>query len=156
MLGAHCDFTSSTGKIHESKLFVSPYPIPCHSPNLPSPSSWTLGLVGPLPILPLTQMEIRETARPINPHTPVHTCAQTHSSCTLTPPQLPPSTHKISWDFTSFELKKTKLWLPATAFLVSENQCVLLRLELAGDPGGEEPACPGLITVLMFTHTGQR
>lgn len=86
MLGAHWDLTLSTGKIHGSKLFLSPRPIPCHSPNLPSPSSRALGLAGPLPTLPLTQMEIRQTAKQINPTcecTPKHTQAHVYSPPTL-------------------------------------------------------------------------
>ena len=39
-----------------------------------------------------------------------------------------------------------KLWLPATAFLVSENQCVLVRLALAGTQEARRlPAPAGLL-----------
>lgn len=79
-------------------------------------------------------MEIRETAKSVNPHMPVHTHAHTahgHSPRPLT------STQRI-WEFTSFELKNMKLWLPETAFLVSENLCSC-KAGVAGDPGGEIP-----------------
>lgn len=110
-------------------------------PLLPDP-----GLGGSPPNSAISQMKIRDRSADQSLHTGTH--VHTHSH----PPPL--STHKISWEFTSIELKKIKLWLSPTIILVSENLCVLVGPELVGDPGGG-PARPRLTTALTLTYTGQ-
>lgn len=44
---AHCDFTSPTGKIHVSKLFLSSHPIPCPPPNSATHSDGNRVLLSP-------------------------------------------------------------------------------------------------------------
>lgn len=82
----------------------------------------------------------------------MHITMHVHTHAHLPPPPL--STHKISPEFTSYKLKKIKLLL-LQQLCLSLRTNVLTRPELAGDPGGEGPACPELTTVVMFIQTGQ-